>query len=123
MSYKVLIIDGNILDVIAAEASLREAGFQVSRLTAPNGAVSKVEYEVPDVVLIDPTMPQLGLRELVSRMEQEPFVERVVLVLFSHMEAQTMHDMCVEYGMHAYFSKSKPMAELGAFVQQFFAEG
>ncbi|TVQ98407.1 MAG: response regulator [Deltaproteobacteria bacterium] len=122
MKHKVLIIDGNILDVIAAEASLRESDFDVTRLTSPNGALSKLEYELPDVVLVDVTMERLGVRDILARLEKDPFTERVVIILFSHMESKDMHDMCVEHGLHAYFSKGKPMQELGPFVRQFFDE-
>ena len=86
---KVLILDSNILDVIEAESRLIAAGFVVSKLASPNGALAKIEYERPDILLLDITMPRLNVQEVLDGLRADPVLEEIVVVLFSDLDAPT----------------------------------
>lgn len=119
---KVLIIDSNLLDVLSAEDNLKEAGYQVIKLTSPNGALAKVEYEMPDILLLDITMPRLNVQEILEGLRADANLEDIVVVLFSDLDAPTLQAMCVENDIHGYFSKSMNIARIAQFIDQFYAE-
>lgn len=120
---KVLLIDSNIMDVLRAEKSLAGSGFAVSRLTTPHGALAKIEYERPDALLLDITMPRLNVQEVLDGVKSDPSMQDLVVVLFSDLDAATLQAMCVDHDIHGYYSKSMDIDRVGAFLQQFYAEG
>lgn len=120
---RVLILDSNILDVIEAEDRLKSAGFTVSKLASPNGALAKIEYERPDILLLDITMPRLNVQEVLDGVRADPDLEDIVVVLFSDLDAPTLQSMCMDNDIHGYFSKSMDIRRIGEFLEQFYAEG
>ena len=118
---KVLILDSNILDVIEAESRLIAAGFVVSKLASPNGALAKIEYERPDILLLDITMPRLNVQEVLDGLRADPVLEEIVVVLFSDLDAPTLQGMCMDNDIHGYFSKSMDIRRIGEFLEQFYA--
>jgi PleD family two-component response regulator len=119
---KVLILDSNLLDVLNAEDQLVRAGFGVARLTSPHGALAKIEYERPDVLLLDVTMARLNVQEVLDGIRSEPSLEETVVVLFSDLDAPTLQQMCVENDIHGYFSKTMDINRIAAFIEQFYEE-
>lgn len=118
---KVLILDSNILDVIEAESRLAAAGFVVSKLASPNGALAKIEYERPDILLLDITMARLNVQEILDGLRADPVLEEIVVVLFSDLDAPTLQAMCMDNDIHGYFSKSMDIRRIGEFLEQFYA--
>ena len=119
---KVLIIDSNILDVLEAEERLLAAGFGCSKLASPNGALAKIEYEHPDILLLDITMPRLNVQEILDGLRADPVLEEIVVVLFSDLDAPTLQAMCMDNDIHGYFSKSMDIRRIGEFIEQFYAD-
>lgn len=121
-SRSVLILDSNLLDVLQAESYLVKDGFRVSKLTGANGALARIEYEKPEVILMDITMARLNAQELLEALRRDPQLEDIVVVLFSNLDGPTLQQMCLENNIHGYFSKSMDITRIGQFINQFFAE-
>lgn len=119
---KVLILDSNILDVLEAESRLVNAGFEVTKLASPNGALAKIEYERPDILLLDITMPRLNVQEVLEGLRADPILEDIVVVLFSDLDAPTLQTMCIDNDIHGYFSKSMDVRRVGEFLEEFYGE-
>lgn len=119
---RVLIIDSNLMDVLKVEKHLIRDGFTVSKLTGANGALARIEYERPDVVLLDITMPRLNVQDVLDALRSDEELEDVVVVLFSNLDGPTLQAMCQENNIHGYFSKSMDMTMIGQFIDQFFVE-
>lgn len=122
MGRKVLIIDSNLMDVLSAEERLKVAGFETSSLTSPNGAIAKIEYELPDILLLDITMPRLNVQEILEALRADERLEEIVVVLFSDLDAPTLQAMCIDNDIHGYFSKSMDVTRIGEFIEQFYVE-
>ncbi len=118
----VLIIDSNLLDVLEVEKYLVRDGFRVSKLTGANGALARIEYEKPEVVLLDITMPRLNVQEVLDALRTDPDLEEIVVVLFSNLDGPTLQAMCRENNIHGYFSKSMDVTRIAEFIDQFFVE-
>ena len=79
---KVMLLDDNIMDVMEAEDYLREGGYDVVTLSSPNGALSKIEYERPEILLLDLHMPRLNTQDLIDTLRASEEYEDMVIVLF-----------------------------------------
>ncbi|MFT4705403.1 MAG: twitching motility two-component system response regulator PilH [Bradymonadia bacterium] len=119
---KVLILDSNILDVLEAEERLSEEGFNVVRLASPNGALAKIEYERPDVLLLDITMPRLNVQEVLDGLTRDETLEEIIVVLFSDLDAPTLQAMCIDNDIHGYFSKSMDIQRIAEFLEKFYEQ-
>jgi PleD family two-component response regulator len=118
----VLIIDANLMDVLRVEKHLVAAGYRVSKLAGAHGVIPRIEYERPDVVLIDITMPRLNVGEVLDAFQNHADLEETVVVLFSGLDGPTLQAMCQENNIHGYFSKSMDVSLIGSFLDQFFEE-
>lgn len=111
------------MDVLEAESRLVSAGYTVSRLTSPHGALAKIEYERPDILLLDITMPRLNVQEILAGLRADAEMEEIVVVLFSDLDAPTLQQMCVDNDIHGYFSKSMDIKRIAEFINQFYEDG
>ena len=119
---KVLIIDENILDVMMAEKALRQSGYHVTRLASASGCIAKIDYEKPEILLIDISMSRLDPQELFEDIKKNPEHEELIVVLYSDLDAETLQAICVEHDFHGYFCKSMGIGQIGSFLDNFYDE-
>ncbi len=117
---KVMILDDNILDVMEVEEYLEEGGYQVVKLSSPNGVLSKIDYEQPEILLLDLQMPRLNLDELLADLRGAVEYEDLVIVLFSDMEAESLQQYCINNDINGYFCKSMDVTQIAAFLDNFY---
>ena len=119
-SQKVLILDDNLMDVMEAERHLQSGGYAVSRLSSPNGALSKIDFERPDILLLDIQMERLDAEDLISTLQSSPDYRDLVIVLYSDIEADTLQSYCVEHDINGYLCKSMDISQIAGFLDKFF---
>ncbi len=119
---KVLIIDENLMDVMEAETSLRREGYQVVRLASPAGCIAKLDYERPDILLIDISMSHFNSQEFFDSLRRNPDHEELIVVLTSNLDAETLQAMCLEHDFHGYFCKSMGNHQVGSFLNNFYED-
>ena len=120
VSRKVMILDENILDVMEAEKYLCEDGYDVVALSSPNGALSKIDYEQPEILLLDISMRRLNVEDLLETLRSAPEYEDLVIVLFSDMDAEKLQKICIDNDINGYYSKSMDVTQIGAFLDNFY---
>lgn len=119
---KVLILDDNIMDVMEVEEGLEEGNYEVVHLASPNGALSKIEYEGPEILLLDINMDRLNTHDLLDTLRETPEYEEMVIVVFSDMEADHLHEFCVDNELNGYFCKSMDVSQIADFLDNFFEQ-
>lgn len=117
---KVLILDDNIIDVMEVEEYLAKGGYEVVHLASPNGAMSKIEYETPEILLIDIKMGRLNVSDLLGTLCETTEFEEMVIVAFSDMEADELHQFCVDNELNGYFCKSMDVSQIAEFLNNFY---
>ncbi len=117
-AHKVLIVDEDVLLVLEAERALRD-GYDVVHLTSPSGFWAKVDYEKPDVLLVDITMRMLDTGDVLDRLRTEEAYEDLAIVLFSNKDAEELQQLCVDNDINGYFCKSQEIAQLPEFLENF----
>lgn len=120
MGRKVLILDENILDVMDVEQYLKRGGYDVVHLASPNGVLSKIEFEEPEILLVDIEMKRLNIDNLLETLRDSSDYEDMVIVAFSDMEADQLQNFCIENEINGYFCKSMDVAKIAEFLDNFY---
>jgi two-component system KDP operon response regulator KdpE len=120
VSRKVMILDDNILDVMEAEKYLKAGGYEVVTLSSPNGALSKIDFERPEILLLDIGMPRLNIADLLETLRGSTEYEDLVIVLFSDLDADKLQKMCIENDINGYFCKSMDVKQIASFLDNFY---
>ena len=119
-SRKVMILDDNILDVMEVEGYLRAGGYDVVSLSSSSGALSKIDYERPEILLLDLSMPRLNSRELIETLHASADHDELVIVLFSSVDAEELKNFCIEHDINGYFCKSMDVSQIATFLDNFY---
>ena len=117
---KIMILDDNIISLMIAEELLVQHGYDVVKMSAPHGCIAKLDYEQPDVLLIDIAMPRLAADDLMASIQSSVEHEDLIIVLYSDMEAEELEKICHAKDINGYFCKSMDAAQLPGFIDQFF---
>ena len=117
---KVMLIDDNIISLMVTAEVLTTHGYEVSKTASAKGCVAKLEYELPDVILVDPAMPQLVLDHIMTAVNDDELEKKVAVVLFSDRPTQELFDTCKSKNMNGYFSKSIEVTRLPEYIDVFF---
>lgn len=117
---KVMVLDDNILEVMEVEEHLKNGGYQVVTLSSPHGVLSKIDYEQPEILLMDMRMPRLNMDELLSDLRGSEDYEDLVIVLFSDMKAEVLQQYCINNGINGYFCRSMDITQIAAFLDNFY---
>ncbi len=117
---KVLILDADIMTVMEVEEYLEHGGYDVVHLSSPSGAISKIEYEDPEVLLLDIEMQRLNIDDLLDTLQAAPGYEEMVVVAFSDMDADDLQQFCMENALNGYFCKSMDISQIAEFLDNFF---
>lgn len=117
---KVMILDDKILEVMEVEECLTKGGYQVVTLSSPHGVLSKIDYEQPEILLVDMQMPRLNMDELLRDLHGSPDYEDLVIVIFSDMKAETLQQFCINNGINGYFCRSMDVTQIAKFLDNFY---
>jgi CheY-like chemotaxis protein len=117
---KVMILDDNIISLMIAEELLVAHGYEVVKMSAPHGCVAKLDYEMPDVLLVDIAMPRLAADDLLDTIRAAQEHEDLIIVLYSDMEAERLEKICHAKDINGYFCKSMDITKLPEFIDRFF---
>jgi len=117
--HKVLIVDEDVLLVLQAERVLQGGEYHVTHLTTPSGFWAKVDYERPDVLLVDIDMGMLDAKDVLERLRTDDAYQDMAIVLFSSQEATEPQQLCVDNDINGYFCKSQDIEQLPEFLKNF----
>lgn len=119
---KVMVLDDNLMDVITTERSLRLGGYEVVKLINPNGVLAKLDYERPDILLVDMDMGNLDIHRLLASIRDAVELEEMIVVLFSNRDAEFLQQWCIDNDLHGYYSKSMDIEQIAAFLDNFYED-
>ncbi len=120
VSRKVMVLDGNIMDVMKAEKNLKNGGYEVVTLTTPNGALSKIDYERPEILLLDYEMARLNVHDLLETLRSNEDYDDLVIVLYSDLDAEKLQKICIDNDINGYFCKSMDITQIAEFLDNFY---
>lgn len=116
-----MILDSVLLDVIAMEKVLAEAGYEFCTLTGPYGILSKLDFEKPDILLFNPDIANVDADALLETISQASTFEKLVIILVCEGEVEAIEEYCEHHNLHGYYHKINGFEGLPAYLRQFFA--
>ena len=116
---KVLIADDNEVNVMVVRDYLESFGYQVSVAFDGAEVLSKVEQEIPDVILMDIQMPHVNGVELTRRLRTDPRFATVPIIALTALALPGDRERCFEAGMNEYMSKPVSLKEVRTIVERF----
>ena len=119
---RIMILDDHVLDVMRADKALTAAGYEVTKLSTPNGALAKLEFDQPEILLLDITMARLNIQALLDSVRSSPDYQDLIVVLFSDLDAEVLQQYCMENDIHGYYCKSMDIDKVPEFLDNFYEE-
>ncbi len=104
--HKVMLLDDDIINAMSVQDLPQDSPFELVTLSSPNGVMSKLEYERPEVFLFDTKIPRLSIAELLGRVKTSELYEDMMLILFSDADAAILEAECIKHEIDGYFCKS-----------------
>ena len=117
---KVLLLDDDIISMMVTAGVLSNHGYNVVQSTSPHGCLARLDYEGPDLLLVDVNMPRLAVDDLFRNIRASDDLKDLVVVLFSSRPAEELDDLCVTRDFHGYFCKSMDVTRLPEYIDYFF---
>ena len=117
---KIMLVDDNIISMMVTADVLSAHGYTVVQTTSPNGCVAKLDYEAPDILLVDVKMPRLAFDDLIRSIQSSTDHTSLIVVLFSSGDPREMEQLCMEKDIHGYFCKEMDTSRLPEYIDYFF---
>lgn len=105
MSIKVLIVDDEPNILMSLEFLLKKNGYEVFVARDGREALSIVDEEVPDVVLLDVMMPEVDGYEVCQKIKKREHTAHIKVVFLSAKTKQEDVDKGYEIGADLYVTK------------------
>lgn len=114
---KVMLLCQDLLYSMDAQSAIRDRDFEVASLTTSNGAVAKLIYEHPEIVVLDNAMPAHDLQRLVELIEPALTNGTMVGILVGVESHEDLRQRCIDFGLHAYCSQHLGVEELARVIE------
>lgn len=109
---KVLVVDDSEIVLNATRLVLEYSGFEVLTSPTPFGTQSTIARELPDLVLLDVTMPALRGDALVEMIRASKSSRKTRIVLHSDRPAKELNELVQRCGADGYICKTSDHDEL-----------
>jgi DNA-binding response OmpR family regulator len=90
----------------AAEARLRQQGFNVLIAADGEEALKVAQAELPDIILLDLIMPKLQGFEVLRTLKGDAATARIPVIVMSNLSQDSDRAQCLESGAAAYLVKA-----------------
>ena len=113
---KIVIIDDSAIVVEAMQIALEKIGYAVVSRTVALGTGALILREMPDLVLMDVSMPTLDGVDVVQRMRKNERLKKIPVLLFSSKTEEELQAAVARSGADGYLCKSSDHDEVARLV-------
>lgn len=122
MSEKITIIEDDQVLARVLQDELKEAGFSVSVIEDGEIALTGIENERPDLVLLDLLLPNKHGFVILEEMKKSAVLRNIPVIILSMLGSDDDIKKGLQLGANDYFVKSQhPVAEIVEKVKNFLA--
>jgi diguanylate cyclase (GGDEF)-like protein len=114
----VLIVDDEPLVVSGLSQYLKQQGYQISSAFSVNEALSEIEKHIPDIVLLDLCMPEIGGMELLMELRQDPETQTLPVIVTSALTGTDDIVNALRAGANDYITKPVNLPVLLARIER-----
>ena len=115
----ILAVDDSRSDLRLVEAVLQQCGFRVVGLGSATSALSYMDQEIPDLIILDVVMPEMNGFDLCRQIRANPKLEQVPIVFCTSKDQEFDRFWANRQGGNRYIVKPFAPKELIDTVQDF----
>lgn len=117
---KVMILDYVLQEVIALEDVLKGAGYEVCVSTGMSGVLSKFDYEKPDILLINPDMPNIDTDMLIETLHGTQTMSGMIIVLICTGDPVAVETYCRAMNVNGYYLVENGFSGIPLYLSKFY---
>ncbi|MGD0752435.1 MAG: response regulator [Anaerolineales bacterium] len=105
MSYSILVVDDNDMNLMLISKILELEGYQVTSARNGQEAIQSVVDKMPDLAILDVMMPDMDGYELCKKLRQPPLNVTMPIVLLTAMSSDMERAQAIKAGANDIWSK------------------
>jgi CheY-like chemotaxis protein len=113
----ILVVDDQPVNVRLLATMLSQLGYKVRKATSGEMALTAIQAELPDLILLDITMPQMDGYELCEILKKDPRTAEIPVIFVSALDEAMDKTKAFEVGAADYVAKPFQWAEVQARVK------
>ncbi|MBE9005011.1 response regulator [Fortiea sp. LEGE XX443] len=92
----IIVCDDCAVNCFLIQTMLEIEGYQVDTATSGNAVLAKIEFERPDLLLLDVTMPDIDGYEVVRRIQQNKTLQSLPILMITGHEEEFIEEKLQE---------------------------
>jgi CheY-like chemotaxis protein len=113
----ILVVDDQPVNVRLLATMLTQLGYKVRKATSGEMALTAIHAELPDLILLDITMPQMDGYELCEILKKDPHTAEIPVIFVSALDESMDKAKAFEVGAVDYVAKPFQWVEVQARVK------
>jgi len=113
----ILIVDDTLANIQILSGMLKQQGYKVRPVLEGRAALKAAENQVPDLILLDITMPEMDGYEVCTRLKENPILEKVPVIFISALTESLDKVKAFNVGGVDYITKPFQLEEVRARVE------
>jgi len=118
MLKNVLVVDDEPDILNLTRLVLKKAGIDVVTARDAEECLMKLEYERPDLILLDVVMPGMNGFELCKKLKGNPKTKNIRIVLYTVLDRERDRELSTESGADGFLNKPLTPEDLSAFARK-----
>ena len=117
---KILVVDDELINTEFLHETLVKNGFDVETAGDGEDALSKLEYFLPDLILLDIIMPKMSGWELAEILYEHPIYKHIPIIIFSALGNTGEIARAMELGVKDFVIKPVNLSDLLKSINSVF---
>jgi twitching motility two-component system response regulator PilH len=117
---KILAVDDSDTELTVLTGLLRRHGYTVATASNAEQAISALEHETPDLILLDVVMPGVNGYQLCRSLRRDPRWSKLPIIMITSRDQTSDREWGLKQGASEYLTKpvldEDLIATLGAFI-------
>ena len=122
MQKQILVVDDEMVMRSLVAIAMQRNGYNVTQMDNPYKALSHLDQDIPDLIVLDLMMPGMSGIELCRHIRDRSGMVDIPIVIFSARDDQWQVKEAIKAGATAYIHKLQPSCDLVDTVNNLLAE-
>jgi DNA-binding response OmpR family regulator len=122
MQKQILVVDDEMVMRSLIAIAMQRNGYNVTQMDNPFKALTHLDRDVPDLIILDLMMPGMNGIELCRRIREHSATAGVPVVIFSARDDEHQIQEAMNAGATAYAHKLQPACDLVEIVNSLLTE-
>ena len=118
MTKKILLVEDNIDLIHVLGLALELQGYEVIRTTDGKQALNMAASQLPDLVLLDITLPNMDGLEVARQIRQNPKINSIPILAATGRASLKDQEKCLQSGCDDYISKPYTQRQLISHIEK-----